>query len=279
MFLTFARLDGSEEHFLKFANDYGRLGTFHELVSNDEKLSERQSQRDPHVPGPGEPLDEWQEHYRWMNYLVRLWSECLKERPKLGRFVSWDKDEVVYQLPRAGCQAVFWRSQAEIRFRPKNSKGEPLFRQGDMKDPALWFLGYALDDWIQELNGRDRPITCRLSWSEKEARPLLFFRPSNLLGAMVCQFAAAVHGVFPFKECAYCHKFFRLEPGTNRANRLTCSTTCKQYLYHRRIEQARELHAAGRTLGEIAKELSVKPRGDKSGSKVVKGWIETVKQA
>src|SRR5262245_28120524 len=32
LFLTFAHLDGSEGAFLRFANAYGRLGTYHQLV-------------------------------------------------------------------------------------------------------------------------------------------------------------------------------------------------------------------------------------------------------
>src|SRR5262249_41673165 len=88
------------------------------------------------------------------------------------------------------------------------------------------------------------------------------------------QFAAALHGAWPFKECAYCHKFLRLEPGVNRANRLTCSHTCKQYLYNRRIESARQLHAQGRTVRQIAKELNVKPHGKKSSLEIVKTWID-----
>jgi hypothetical protein len=58
-------------------------------------------------------------------------------------------------------------------------------------------------------------------WSEDACRPQFVFAPSSLLGAMVCQFAVALHGAWPFKECAYCHRFFRLAPGVNRA-----SSTC-----------------------------------------------------
>jgi hypothetical protein len=90
---------------------------------------------------------------------------------------------------------------------------------------------------------------------------------------MVCQLAAAMHGGWPFQECAYCHKFFRLQPGVNRANRLTCSQTCKQYLHNRRVQRAQELFAAGRTVRQIIRELNVKPNGSKASSALVKAWI------
>jgi hypothetical protein len=78
------------------------------------------------------------------------------------------------------------------------------------------------------------------------------------------------------QECAHCGKFFRLAPGVNRANRLTCSHTCKQYRHNRRVENARALHATGRTVRQIVKELDVKPRGTRSSVEIVKGldWPE-----
>jgi hypothetical protein len=66
---------------------------------------------------------------------------------------------------------------------------------------------------------------------------------------------------------------FRLQPGVNRANRLTCSQTCKQYLHNRRVQRARTLHAEGRTFRQIAKELQVKPQGNKSSVAMVRSWI------
>jgi len=91
---------------------------------------------------------------------------------------------------------------------------------------------------------------------------------------MVYQFAAALHGAWPFRECPCCHKFFRLVPGVNRANRLTCSRTCKQYLHNRRIERARQLHCEGNTPRQIVKELNVKPQGKKSSVDIVRTWID-----
>jgi hypothetical protein len=117
------------------------------------------------------------------------------------------------------------------------------------------------------------PIAVHLVWSEQDHRPQLVMSPSTLLGAMVCQFAAAVHGAWPFQKCAYCYKFFRLAPGVNQANRRTCSPTCKQYLYNRRAKQARQLRAEGWTVHEIVQELQVKPHRGKSSVEIVNSWI------
>ena len=258
LFLTFAHLDGSNREFLRFANTYGRLGTYHCLT-----------------PMLGEPLDEWRRHHRWMRFLVKLRSACIDGRRGLANAVSWNGNDVVYTFPKIGTGSTeTWRHRGRLCTCPESKKGMPLFRPNDLRGPALWFLGFAIDEWLQELEGHRKPIAPRIVWSEKHGRPQFVFGPSSLLGAMICQFAAALHGIWPFKECACCRKFFRLEPGVNRANRLTCSHTCKQYLYHRRVERARELHAEGRTIRQIAKELNVKPQRNKPSIEIVKTWID-----
>jgi hypothetical protein len=257
LFLMFANLDGSKADFLQFANTYGRLGTYHVFL-----------------PECGEPLDEWQRHHRWMHFLAGLRSKCLKERPQLGDVVRWQGEEIVYHFPKIGTGAdETWRHRGQLRQRPRDQRELPLFRPGDLRGPALWFLGYALEDWLRELEGRGKPIAPRMVWSEQDSRPQLVFGPSSLLGAMVCQFAVALHGAWPFQECAYCHKFFRLEPGVNRANRLTCSSTCKQYLHNRRVERACELHAQGWTVRQIVRELNVRSQGQKTNVAIVTKWV------
>jgi hypothetical protein len=257
LFLTFAHLDGSADDFLRFANTYGRLGTYHCFL-----------------PDFGEPLEEWQRHHRWMQFLAELRSETLKDRPRLGNYVSWDEMELVFHFPKIGTWSTeTWRHSGELRQCPHGKQGRPLFEPGDVHGPALWFLAYAIEYWLRELQGLGKPIAARMVWSEQDQRPRFVFCPSSLIGAMVCQLAAALHGVWPFRECACCHKFFRLAPGVNRANRLTCSTTCKQYLHNRRAERARELRRAGRTVLQIVKELNVQPHHQKSSADIVKSWL------
>jgi hypothetical protein len=258
LFLTFAHLAATPDAFLRFANRYGRLGTYHS-----------------YGPERGEPLDEWRWHHRWMCFLAELRSACLDERPTLARHVKWEGESVVFHFPKISTgDKENWRHRGCLRRRLLDSRGEPLFQPGDLVGPGRWFLAHAVEDWLQELKEWDKPITPRMIWSEREREPRLVFGPSSLLGAMVCQFAAALHGGWPFQECARCHKFFRLQPGVNRANRLTCSQTCKQYLHNQRVRRAQELAAKGRTIRQIIRELNVRPRGFKSSSALVKGWID-----
>lgn len=258
LFLTFARLDGTADSFLQFANTYGRLGTYFR-----------------YGPDSGEPLQEWQAHHHWMRSLTDFRYELRQKRPQLDKWVRWEGEEVVFTFPAITRWGTGdWRHRGELRERPQNREGLPLFRPDNLRGPARWFLGSAIESWLRMLEVFRQPIAACMLWSEKDNQPRFVFGPRSLLGAMVCQFAAAVHGAWPFQECVFCHKYFRLAPGVNRANRRTCSITCKQYLHNQRVEQARALRAKGRSIREIVQELKVKPHQGKSAVELVKHWIE-----
>jgi hypothetical protein len=255
LFLTFANLASSEKAFLRFANTYGRLGTYH-----------------VYQPELGEPLEEWRMHHCRMRFLAKLRQRCNQAAPKLSEIVKWrDENEVEFRFPRVEATDFdeLWR-HGVLRRRLQNMKGLPLFQRPDLVGLARWFLCFAVDDWLQELQKNRNAIAPRMVLSE--GKPQLVFSPSNLLGAMVYQLATALHGSWPFQECAYCRKFFRLAPGVNRANRRTCSNTCKQYLHNRRVANARQLHAQGRTAQQIARELNVLPQGKRTSADIVKKW-------
>src|SRR5262245_35031325 len=164
LFLTFAHLDGSAGAFLRFADTYGRLGTYHSFG-----------------PLRGEPLDEWQRHHRWMRFLAELRSDCLEDRTALAKIVSWEGDDLVYRFPKIGTGATeTWRHRGFLRQRPQNQKGLPLFRPGDLVGPALWFLGHAINEWLQELQHWGKPVVPQVLWSEANSRPELIFGPRTL---------------------------------------------------------------------------------------------------
>ena len=63
-------------------------------------------------------------------------------------------------------------------------------------------MGSWFNEWLEELQHWGQPVVPQVLWSEANRRPQLVFGPRTLLGAMVCQFAAALHGGWPFQECA-----------------------------------------------------------------------------
>jgi hypothetical protein len=258
LFLNFVRLDGSEDSFKEFADEYGRLGTYYSY--DLERM---------------EPLEEWIAHHRWLQFLAELRRELRKERPQCGKYVRWENDEAVFTFPAITYWGSGdWRHLGTYRERITSERGSPLFKNGDTRGPTYWFLASAIEDWLRTMETFAKPVALHMTWSEELQQPQLVLKPTTLLGAMVCQLAAALHGHWPFQECARCHKFFRLAPGVNRANRLTCSITCKQYLHNQRIRDARDLFARGRTVREIVTALKVKPHKGRTAFEIVKNWID-----
>ena len=75
---------------------------------------------------------------------------------------------------------------------------------------------------------------------------------------MCLQFALALACDKHYQRCASCGKWYELLPGVNRADRQTCSQLCRTRLYRQRMEQARALHAEGKTARAIARALDAK---------------------
>jgi hypothetical protein len=96
---------------------------------------------------------------------------------------------------------------------------------------------------------------------------LLKLIPPSLWHAMYFQFADAIHGNKRYKRCEGCGRWFELSPSVNRADRLTCSDSCRVKLYRQRMRRAQEMHAKGITVAVIASELG-------SDVKTIKTWIK-----
>jgi hypothetical protein len=111
----------------------------------------------------------------------------------------------------------------------------------------------------------------RIVYDESTPRPTPKIVPVSLLGALYLQFGYAVGHNKNFQQCGYCKKFFELAPGLNRADRLSCSDSCRVLAYRLRKDHARRLAASGKTAREIAKEL-----GSTTG--IVRKWISNLTQ-
>lgn len=83
---------------------------------------------------------------------------------------------------------------------------------------------------------------------------------------IVLHLAEAIGGQHDDQRCVSCSSWFELAPGVNRADRLTCSDSCRQPHYRMRKEKAVEMHAQGKPLREIAQEID-------SDVQTIKGWL------
>jgi hypothetical protein len=266
LFRTFADLEPVPDAFLSFTRAYGRLGVNVCHVK-------------PTAGQPGffaERVEAWRMRVIWLKFLVGLWDLARAgDRPGLAEYIRWNGSEATVHIPPERPACVMHLADTYIGSpdtlidvaKPDtplyDDRTGPLLTPGDSVSLAMAFCAAALN---AELG---RTVAPRLAWSV-EQRPVLVVRPKTLWGAMVLQFTTAIDGQRQFQRCPACGRWFVLEPGINRANKLACSGSCRTVLYRRRQERARQMHAAGKTARHIAKEL---------GSTVdkVKKWISDVK--
>jgi hypothetical protein len=229
LFRDFADLDGTAEAVLGFANRYGRLGP-----ANDHTM---------------DYLDSWRDRSGEMRQLVTLGDalsggDGKKIRDALGTLTKEDL-----------------RVVAERRNTP-GARVTPLgITAGEYAHAALARIGYVL----LTRRGFFENLTLEGDWGPKavvQAR----FRHDHLWGFMLFQFGMSLIDGRRFRRCEGCGKWFPLAPSVNRADRTTCSGSCRFQQYRRRRLRAVELYDAGKTVKQIAKELG-------SEVETVKGWV------
>jgi hypothetical protein len=121
--------------------------------------------------------------------------------------------------------------------------------------PAVFSL-----NWVPEAtwNPRTKSVDARLKFH-------------SIRGFMYVQLCISMIQRRQFQQCKVCGKWFQLAPGVGRADKTTCSPSCRFISYRRRKQQAVELYAKGKSIKEIAKKL---------GSEVnkVKQWVSKAKE-
>jgi hypothetical protein len=263
-FREFASLPEEEEEILAWARRFGLLGEFRTFEVEGRKVH-------------GEAAESWFSHIRRMRHGVTLWDMVRAgNREGLAELFRWDGTHFVSvvrpdlftienPLPKrlrglpAGVNRpwVLTPEQLEIQcgFRP-----DP----GDVVQGAQAFLAVQLNLELRGLSG----VSVRLEGLQK-GRNRLVVSPSHhepLWRAMTLQFAQAIDADQVFNQCPVCGKWFLLEAGVNKADRVTCSAACRNKAYRQRKAEAVRLAEAGKRPGEIANELG-------SDAKTVKGWI------
>jgi hypothetical protein len=229
------------------------------------------------------------------NFLVRLWDAAREgDHEKLDRLFKWSKQEQAFVFQdHDGRERVVHPDPG--RLVPKNGQlvprvydPPPLFPTLTAGEWHAWHFGEQmpgarLDDTPRAERalsfcwhalhagfglafghgvGNDRvgytfetDLRLKLSWNAAARGGEVHAVPKNLFAALCLQFALALAGDKNYQRCASCGKWFELLPGVNRADRQTCSQTCRTRLYRQRKERALALHAQGQTARAIAREL------------------------
>jgi hypothetical protein len=246
LFLHFADTEATPEGILQFANRYGLLGV------------------GPRPRGlflTPEPLKFWVEQIQEMRRAVELYN-ALRGGKGLDRLIRWESDD------ERGEVSVYYTGKPD---RPELIASSRMvvdvfesFPHGDKIRPARCFLQSVVRKNMAAPVGL---VELRLL-HDRDWHPALIGVPRNLLGALWLQFSEVYAGK-ELRRCLECKEWFAVRgrgPRT-RSDVQFCSVACRNRAYRGRQEQARQLHAGGKTARQIAAELG-------SDVKTVKGWVE-----
>jgi hypothetical protein len=133
--------------------------------------------------------------------------------------------------------------------------------QSEWIETALHFLEIVVNRKLIE-HSIERP---RLQWVQREQLAWQHV-PSSLIGLLWLQFADAIATNRIFKQCGQCKKWFETTQSSARTDKLYCSQTCRVRAYRTRQAEARDLHALGSTVSELAERFGSEP-------KTIEAWL------
>jgi hypothetical protein len=235
LFLTFAGTQPTREAVQAFANQFGLLGS--------ADLGEYFRATPPPPQGGESPGAEDQGAFHGgLPGHLSLWSEMRLSTPD-----------------PSGEPLSFWAGQIERMHRAVGLWKE--LQEGRATHEQVEKLRAAVNE--QLLHTAVHLLARDPQWVGLH----LDLRPLTLRGALWLQLARAVANDKKFRACQVCGKWLELSPETARTNRLFCSDACRSKSYRKRQEEARRLHAEGKTPPQIAAELG-------SDVKTVRGWLK-----
>jgi hypothetical protein len=265
LFLTFVQTEATMEGVLGFANRFGSLGETSFFEFDDEPVLKED------IPSRYlESLDAWRLHILLMRHLAHLWQDAVEEnQEELSRWITFKGGKLVHRFPHPELPEMLLSRGVSIPGLNDNqlvltenntAAVKELIRKKDVVLAALLLIEQGLG-WYFDIRLVAR---LRLDWEQRRLVTTAF--PQNLLHGMWLQFMRAINGDRKYRICPTCKRWFELAPGLNRADRTTCSNSCRTRAYMQRQVQAVEMHAAGKTVEKIAQELG-------SGVATVSKWI------
>jgi hypothetical protein len=133
-------------------------------------------------------------------------------------------------------------------------------------------LNAAINHFVQSPN-----VTMRFSTLSRGGAGVEV-QTTDLYETLWVQLALVVFGEHDLRFCQQCGRPFTLVR-ENRSDRVYCSNSCKTlHIYHRR-QLAKRLHAEGRSLLEIVREVKAPETSQADAIEIVRRWIGTKKPA
>ena len=244
LFRTFADLEATPAAILDFANRYG-----HPSYRDGRSERGQRAAVPPYDAGAiFDDLAGWREMIGRIKGLVAVWdalcqTDWRRLRTLLGRYPHRR-----FHLPTGASHGE--RAGAAV---------------------TLLFHEVGMMTFGSLLGLTDRSDAEYVQWHEHSKGVLLKLIPQSLWHAMYLQFAWAILGNKTYQRCDCCGKWFEIAPSVNRADRQTCSDSCRVKLYRQRQQRARELHGQGWSVKRISNELG-------SDTSKIEKWLSQNKE-
>jgi hypothetical protein len=275
LFRTFADTVLTEQGILQFASRHGML---HPPGVQDETDYPIPPGRSSSLDGErisAEPFTEWMVSVLVMREAIALWDMLAAgDRAGLAEVIRWEDDRTLY-CPRPSWFLPDWRGRRSenlpdaarwVRDLGFGSYADavllPKGQEGDVVGAATVALEMLVSRQLRT------GVELRLATNRRTGRPALRPFPKSLAGTLWVQFAEAISGGKRYRVCKQCGEWFEIPLRGARISREYCSSGCRSKAYRERQERARQLHAEGKPLKEIAREFD-------TSVKIVRGWVAT----
>jgi hypothetical protein len=230
LFRIFGGLKG-DDAILRFANQYGLLGTWEYRNRISEEIQEELEYEAGRRAMYGqltsssrywESLETWLSAIQKMRDTIRLWDATQgADYAYLRQVIRWRKNpkRVSYQ-----------DGHSSIAGRHVHPDGSSI-KFGETLWPAWLFIQDRINDVLAS------HVAPMMLWNEDNELKLVYV-PRTLLGAMWLQFADAVTYNLEYRECGWCGRSFEITRAT-RSDRLYCSNSCRVSASRKRTRSAK----------------------------------------
>jgi hypothetical protein len=277
LFRIFASTGTDPDSVLAFANQYGELGPHVEIVGG------RRTKARLGVMEVAESYDRWRAEILHLREAIRIWDAFHSGDDGLLRKVvcKWEETEPTVrervrnhwlrQFRRHGDRGEFvpddwWIAQFDdngnldwyvphhhYKVIDRNATDRELHKvELTRRQAARSFLADDANEYLLSFSGVQLEERDRLVAEYK-----IQVEPQYLLGAMWWQLARLVVGEAALRQCKVCGRPMEISTGPHgaRTNREFCTDACKLKDHRRKVREAKQMKAEGRTVQQIAKHF------------------------